>query len=222
MANEDRIAQRIALAANVSQIGILALAAFGYFYTVRPVYQRDLLEEEVAKATLRLDRTNAELSSAQDELKKTSADLKVARTELAATHSAFSKELLGQRQRTVRLFFGAVAPCLGLMLPPPPLMAPGETPPAAVGPQSAFDIPIGACLRTALATYKSSNHIADEDFHFLSDEIESSIPKLERTQKRFADQDEQVRDKEAADEAASNKRYTTAMAAGQMLSLIHI
>jgi hypothetical protein len=43
-------------ASNFSQVLMLLLVAFGYFYTVRPVYQKDLLEEDLAKLTLDADR----------------------------------------------------------------------------------------------------------------------------------------------------------------------
>lgn len=40
--------------ANISQVLLVCLAFFGYFYTVRPIYQKDLLEEKVAKKELQL------------------------------------------------------------------------------------------------------------------------------------------------------------------------
>lgn len=44
--------------AHLSQVGLLALGLFGYFYTVRPVFQTQLLQEEVAQ--LEIDKTNSE------------------------------------------------------------------------------------------------------------------------------------------------------------------
>lgn len=55
----------LARAANASQIGLLLLAVFGYFYTVVPVYQKSLLDEDIAKKTLEfkeLQRKNSELA----------------------------------------------------------------------------------------------------------------------------------------------------------------
>ncbi|ENZ9778511.1 hypothetical protein ACHEMN_003125 [Escherichia coli] len=34
---------------HVSQFVLVAFAIFGYFYTVRPIYQKELLSEEIAK-----------------------------------------------------------------------------------------------------------------------------------------------------------------------------
>lgn len=39
---------------NLSQVGLLILAVFGYFYTVVPVYEKSLLDEEIAKKELQL------------------------------------------------------------------------------------------------------------------------------------------------------------------------
>lgn len=42
-------------ASHVAQVGLLVLATFGYVYTVRPIYQRDRLEEEMAKMRIERD-----------------------------------------------------------------------------------------------------------------------------------------------------------------------
>ncbi len=47
--------------ANASQLGLLLLAIFGYFYTVLPVYQKSLLDEEIAKKTLALNAMESNL-----------------------------------------------------------------------------------------------------------------------------------------------------------------
>jgi len=54
--------------ANASQAGLLILAAFGYFYTVVPVYQKSLLDEEIAKKTLDLQKKESELTQKSSEL----------------------------------------------------------------------------------------------------------------------------------------------------------
>lgn len=54
--------------ANASQVGLLILAAFGYFYTVIPVYQKSLLDEEIAKKTLDLQKKESELAQKSSEL----------------------------------------------------------------------------------------------------------------------------------------------------------
>lgn len=54
--------------ANLSQVGLLALAIFGYFYTVLPVYQKSLLDEEIAKKTLELNSVEKKITSLESEL----------------------------------------------------------------------------------------------------------------------------------------------------------
>lgn len=62
--------------ANASQLGLLALAIFGYFYTVLPVYQKSLLDEEIAKKTLQLNAMETKLASAEDLLAKKEAEIR--------------------------------------------------------------------------------------------------------------------------------------------------
>ena len=61
----DKVLSRIA---NASQLGLLLLAVFGYFYTVVPVYQKALLDEDIAKKTLELNAKEAELQAKNIEL----------------------------------------------------------------------------------------------------------------------------------------------------------
>lgn len=65
-----------ARAANFSQIGVLALAAFGYVYTVLPVYQKSLLDEEIAKKTLELEKKDKQINEFNQILAERSAELK--------------------------------------------------------------------------------------------------------------------------------------------------
>lgn len=58
----------LARIATVSQAGLLILAAFGYFYTVIPVYQKALLDEEIARKTLDLQNKESELAQKSAEL----------------------------------------------------------------------------------------------------------------------------------------------------------
>ncbi|HGM7587433.1 TPA: hypothetical protein ACKQGZ_001204 [Serratia marcescens] len=74
--------------ANLSQVGLLLLAGFGYFYTVIPVYQKSLLDEEIAKKTLEinekdknLERLNTQYKQKIDEFSKISAEVEQAKKE---------------------------------------------------------------------------------------------------------------------------------------------
>lgn len=64
-----------ARAANFSQIGVLALAAFGYVYTVLPVYQKSLLDEEIAKKTLELEKKDKQINEFNKILAERSSEL---------------------------------------------------------------------------------------------------------------------------------------------------
>lgn len=92
--------------ANFSQVGVLALAVFGYFYTVLPVYQKSLLDEEIAKKTLELenkDKKIAEinkqleerasvLKSLSDEVSAAKKDAATAKTNLRSMQGKYSKQ----------------------------------------------------------------------------------------------------------------------------------
>lgn len=62
--------------ANFSQLGVLILAVFGYFYTVLPVYQKSLLDEEIAKKTLELESKDKKISEFNQILKDRAQELK--------------------------------------------------------------------------------------------------------------------------------------------------
>lgn len=69
--------------ANGSQIGLLVLAAFGYFYTVIPVYQKSLLDEQIAQKTLELGSKEAALKNSDEELARRRSELAEKDAELA-------------------------------------------------------------------------------------------------------------------------------------------
>ncbi|MDX6083761.1 hypothetical protein SIL81_19965 [Xanthomonas campestris pv. incanae] len=62
-------------AANWSQLLTLLLLGFGYFYTVRPVYQKDLLEEQSAKLQMEKERLEKQNSLALAKAKSMQAVL---------------------------------------------------------------------------------------------------------------------------------------------------
>src|SRR5205823_4013116 len=49
--------------AAVAQVLMLVLVAFGYWYTVLPVYQKSLLDEDIAKKTLELNKATKDLET---------------------------------------------------------------------------------------------------------------------------------------------------------------
>ena len=70
--NIDVSLQRLA---NASQLGLLLLAIFGYLYTVLPIYQKSLLDEEIAKKTLEFNAMQARVDSVEAQLKSRELEL---------------------------------------------------------------------------------------------------------------------------------------------------
>lgn len=69
--------RKVSILANLSQAGLLLLAIIGYFYTVRPIYTKALLDEEMAKTKIELRTTekkikenNLQLVSLKEESKQ--------------------------------------------------------------------------------------------------------------------------------------------------------
>ena len=55
---------------HLSQIGLLIVAAIGYFYTVVPLYQKALLDEEIARKEIELASVKATLEENYAQLRK--------------------------------------------------------------------------------------------------------------------------------------------------------
>lgn len=102
--NIDVILGRVA---NAAQLGLLLLAAFGYFYTVIPVYQKSLLDEEIAKKTLELNARNNELQSKTIEL--TELNLSVSKARELAHRSQIE---VGKLKGTVQEQYSELQPRL--------------------------------------------------------------------------------------------------------------
>ena len=49
-----------------AQIGLLVLAIIGYFYTVRPIYQKAVLEEEISRKTIQVHKLEGEIEKKED------------------------------------------------------------------------------------------------------------------------------------------------------------
>jgi septal ring factor EnvC (AmiA/AmiB activator) len=67
----DLIFQRVA---HASQLALVLLAIFGYFYTVLPVYQKSLLDEEIAKKTYELRAMESRVTETKALLASRSAE----------------------------------------------------------------------------------------------------------------------------------------------------
>lgn len=53
---------------HLSQFVLVAFAIFGYFYTVRPIYQKELLSEDIAKKEMELSALKTELNNSNSQL----------------------------------------------------------------------------------------------------------------------------------------------------------
>lgn len=81
-------------ASHISQVALVILAAFGYFYTVKPVYQKERLAEEVARSQAILENQRLELEEnknllieIQEERKTLETNLEKIRKDLARSEN---------------------------------------------------------------------------------------------------------------------------------------
>lgn len=70
--------------AHISQVLLLGLGVFGYFYTVLPVYEKALLDEEIAEKTLALKKASTELMSKQSAVTELTAEINQKIADLSA------------------------------------------------------------------------------------------------------------------------------------------
>jgi cell division protein FtsB len=85
--------QRIAWSA---QVVALVVAIFGYFYTVRPVYQKQLLDEQIAEKSVLLRDSTAKLEQLRDEEKKLKNENIRLHDEANNTYSRLRKNLISE------------------------------------------------------------------------------------------------------------------------------
>lgn len=64
---KDKLSRFLQNLANICQVLLIGLAFFGYFYTVRPIYQKELLEEEIAKREIQLNEQKKAVEQANRE-----------------------------------------------------------------------------------------------------------------------------------------------------------
>lgn len=67
--SESRIYGVIKPLSQLSQIALVAVAIFGYFYTVQPIYQKERLAEQVAQYEIKIDEQITSIEQAQSELR---------------------------------------------------------------------------------------------------------------------------------------------------------
>lgn len=101
--------------AHLSQALLLGLGVFGYFYTVVPVYEKALLDEEIAKKTLELNEKSTELLTKAEEVNRLSVEIAARTKDLRAKEAELASANLGlQRARTDKAFAETKAQIAGL------------------------------------------------------------------------------------------------------------
>jgi hypothetical protein len=102
-----RLLDTIGLTANIS---LAVVAIFGYFYTVRPVYQKERLSEQVAeyetiikKQTPKIAEIEARLASLQQERTQLSTELQREKSRLTAELTKIERQLVAARDEKTRI-----------------------------------------------------------------------------------------------------------------------
>jgi hypothetical protein len=83
--------------ASLAQVFMLVLVAFGYWYTVLPVYQKSLLDEDIAKKTIELNKATKDLGSLHNDLENLRAKVTLKEVEL----SALQKSIEGYKRESL-------------------------------------------------------------------------------------------------------------------------
>jgi hypothetical protein len=157
---------------HLSQLGLLAVAVFGYFYTVVPIYEKSKLDEEIARKELELAATKAELE---------------------VNYSQLRKDLVGG------YIFYAGAKCSGLLdRPTLPPKAGEKRVSIREHIAEVFDIEITSCLRQHFEERKSLTKLRPSDYTFLSERLRVISESLERKnlahKREFIDYPSKVKD----------------------------
>jgi hypothetical protein len=132
----SRLDQNLSRASHIAQIVLVCVAVFGYFFTVRPIYQKELLAEDVAHKKM-------ELQSLREQVK-------AARKEIAV--------------RTARQFtFAAGAQCTGLLEPRGDLLKIGDPiPPPKPDLRRSFQS-MTSCARSVFSEFEQFNEFAQSE-----------------------------------------------------------
>ena len=103
-------------AAHLTQVLLLGLGIFGYFYTVRPIHQKEILDEEIAQKRIELREKEKEMRMLAENIRKKSSELddkdralgvaksdaRSAKSEARESYSELRIQLLGQFTNRVK------------------------------------------------------------------------------------------------------------------------
>lgn len=162
--------------AQTAQILGIVVAVFGYIFTVRPVYQKQLLDEQIAQRTIELREKTALIAERGKELAATNAKLGEVTAQLS---KAIEEEYLRKRTGVLaQVAIRASAECSGLMVPPP---APN---PDSAGPPLDFEIRSisirpGPCLQRLVAASLAHTPLRARDAETLNREVQALASALD-------------------------------------------
>lgn len=145
--------KQLSRGSHIAQIVLVILAVFGYFYTVLPVYQNKLLNEQIAKKGL----------------------------ELSSLKKYVSETYISLRGMAVRRYvLKAGVKCSGLLEPPPPLSEVKEEAPG-LAPEEPYvlGIDISDCLNSVFNSSEDLKTLNVADLNYLKQEIKSLSTNLE-------------------------------------------
>jgi len=95
------------IAANASQVLLLILAVFGYFYTVIPVYQKELLSEKISQQELKLNQLSELNIRYKDNISNYEKDLDELKTKIKDANQEIKTktETLNTINRRINLLY---------------------------------------------------------------------------------------------------------------------
>lgn len=101
--NSDKFDLWLGRSSHIAQIILVGVAVFGYFYTIRPIYQNQLLNEDIAKKELELRKINEELDENRKILQSIRDSIETIMNEKDKIIKKLSYEYTNLQDKTVQL-----------------------------------------------------------------------------------------------------------------------
>ena len=105
--NKKNLEYWFSIASNASQVLLLVLAIFGYFYTVVPVYQKELLSEKISQQELKLNQLSELNIRYKDNISNYEKDLDELKTKIKDANQEIKTktETLNTINRKINLLY---------------------------------------------------------------------------------------------------------------------
>jgi hypothetical protein len=137
---------------HISQLGLFLFTVGTIYFTVIPLYQKALLDEQIAQKQIELKRMQVSLDAAYSKIR------------LSALHD---------------FIFQAGAECSGLLVPIPPLQKFGQPRPTSSRAQLVLAISPGACLTGMINSTKALRELRSDDLAALKVAVHKTSTDLE-------------------------------------------